>query len=64
MKVDAKRHEENARRLRKYATFSNFSNDELERLARAAHRTSTSVPLPLIHEQTPSDACYILSAGK
>jgi CRP/FNR family transcriptional regulator, cyclic AMP receptor protein len=64
MKVDAKAHKEDARRLRKYATFGNFSNDELERLARAAHRTSTSVPLPLIHEQTPSDACYILLSGE
>ncbi len=64
MKVDAKANKEDARRLRTYATFDRFSNDELERLARAAHRTSTSVPLPLIHEQTPSDACYILLSGE
>jgi signal-transduction protein with cAMP-binding, CBS, and nucleotidyltransferase domain len=64
MKVDAKGHEEDARRLRKYSTFDNFSEDELLRLTLAAHRTSTSVPLPLIHEQTPSDACYILLSGE
>ena len=64
MKVDAKANKEDARRLRAYATFDRFSNDELERLARAAHRTSTSAPLPLIREQTPSDACYILLSGE
>jgi CRP/FNR family transcriptional regulator, cyclic AMP receptor protein len=64
MKVDAQRYQEDARRLRKYATFGKFSDDELERLAQAAHRTSTSVPLPLIHERTPSDACYILLSGE
>jgi CRP/FNR family transcriptional regulator, cyclic AMP receptor protein len=64
MKADAKRYEEDARRLRQYATFGNFSDAELQRLARAAHRTSTSAPLPLIHEQTPSDSCYILLSGE
>jgi len=64
MKADVKATKEDARRLRTYATFSNFSNDELERLARAAHRTSTSVPTPLIRERTPSDACYILLSGE
>src|ERR1700758_3230975 len=55
---------ESARRLREFDTFNNFSNDELDRLVRAAHRTSTSGPWPLIHEQTPSDACYILLSGE
>lgn len=64
MKADAKRYEEDAGRLRQYATFSNFSDADLHRLARAAHRTATSVPLPLIHEQTPSDSCYILLSGE
>jgi hypothetical protein len=64
MKADAKRYEEDARRLRRYATFGNFSDAELQRLARAAHRTSTSAPLPLIREQTPSDSCYILLSGE
>ena len=64
MKADAKEHEEDARRLRKYSLFGNFSDDELRRLARASHYTFTSAPLPLIREQTPSDACYILLRGE
>lgn len=53
-----------ARRLREFATFAKFSDRDLQRIARAAHRTSTSGPWPLIHEQTPSDACYILLSGE
>lgn len=64
MKADEKRYQEDARRLRQYATFAKFSDAELQRLARDAHRTSTSAPLPLIHEQTPSDSCYILISGE
>jgi CRP/FNR family cyclic AMP-dependent transcriptional regulator len=57
-------YQESARRLREFATFDKFSDDELGRLVRAAHRTSTSGPWPLIHEQTPADACYILLSGE
>ncbi len=64
MKADAKQYEEDARRLREYATFGSFTDAQLQRLARAAHRTSTSAPLPLIHEQTPADSCYILLSGE
>ncbi|MBV9349989.1 MAG: cyclic nucleotide-binding domain-containing protein [Mycobacterium sp.] len=64
MKADAKRQREDARRLREFTAFDNFSDDELERLVRAAHRTSTSAAWPLIHEQTPSNACYILLSGE
>ena len=64
MKADAKRYEEDARRPRQYDTFAKFSDAELQRLAAAAHRTSTSAPFPLIHEQTPSNACYILLSGE
>ena len=56
--------EESARRLREFPTFEKFSDDDLKRLAQAAHRTSTSGPWPLIREQTPSDACYILLSGE
>ncbi|MGE5698279.1 MAG: Crp/Fnr family transcriptional regulator [Candidatus Sericytochromatia bacterium] len=52
-----------ARRLREFDTFNDFSDDDLARLVRAAHRTSTSGPWPLIREKTPSDACYILLSG-
>ncbi len=63
MKLDGT-HRDDARRLREFIAFDKFSDDELERLVRAAHHTSTSVPWPLIHEQTPSDACYILLSGE
>src|ERR1700731_2488788 len=61
MKVDAQGHEEkDIRRLREFATFDKLSDNDLQCVVLAAHHTSTSAPLPLIHEQTPSDACYIL----
>jgi CRP/FNR family transcriptional regulator, cyclic AMP receptor protein len=59
-----KEYEEDARRLREFPAFSKFSNDDLTRIARATHRTSTSGPWPLIQEQTPSNACYILLSGE
>jgi CRP/FNR family transcriptional regulator, cyclic AMP receptor protein len=64
MKVDAKGHEEDVRRLREFAAFNKLSDEDLKRIVRAAHHTSTSVPLPLIYEQTPSDSCYILLSGE
>jgi CRP/FNR family cyclic AMP-dependent transcriptional regulator len=57
-------YEEDARRLREFPAFSRFSDDDLRRIARSTHRTSTSGPWPLIREQTPSDACYILLSGE
>ena len=64
MKSDAQELGKDARRLRGFTAFEKFSDDELERLVRAAHHTSVSVPWPLIREQTPSDACYILLSGE
>lgn len=64
MKADAQGLGNDARRLREFAAFSKISDDELERLVGAAHHTSRSVPWPLIREQTPSDACYILLDGE
>ncbi|KAA1249191.1 cyclic nucleotide-binding domain-containing protein [Mycobacterium simiae] len=58
------RHREDVRRLREFTAFDKFSDADLERLVRAAHRTSTSAPWPMIHEQTPADACYILLSGE
>ncbi len=52
------------RRLREFEFFAKFSDDDLNRVVRAAHRTSTSGPWPLIREQTISDACYILLSGE
>jgi CRP/FNR family transcriptional regulator, cyclic AMP receptor protein len=57
-------HEEDGRRLGEFPAFANFSGADLRRIAQAAHRTSTSGPWPLIREQTPSDACYILLSGE
>jgi CRP-like cAMP-binding protein len=59
-----KEYDEDARRLREFAAFAKFSDDDLRRIARATHRTSTSGPWPLIRQQTPSDACYILLSGE
>lgn len=65
MKVEAEGHEEeDTRRLRAFTAFDKFSDDELNRLVRAAYHTSHPVPWPLIREQTPSDACFILLSGK
>lgn len=64
MKDAAKGHRELAQRLREFSAFDKFSDAELEGLARAAHHRSTSGPWPLIHEQTPSDACFILLSGE
>src|SRR6185312_14989271 len=52
------------RRLRKLDAFANFSEEDLRRITRVTHHSSTSGPWPLIREQTPSDACYILLSGE
>jgi CRP/FNR family cyclic AMP-dependent transcriptional regulator len=59
-----KEYEEDARRLRELGDFAKLSDDDLKRIVRAARRTSTSKPWPLIREQTVSDACYILLSGE
>ena len=61
---DAKEHGVDARRLREFSAFEKFSDDDLDRLAGAAHHVSTSAPWPLIQEQTPSDSCFILLKGE
>lgn len=55
---------EDSRRLRDFPAFAKFTPADVERVVRAAHRTSTSGPWPLIREQTPSDSCYILLSGE
>ncbi|CAJ1582059.1 cyclic nucleotide-binding domain-containing protein [[Mycobacterium] wendilense] len=60
----SKGHEIDAQRLREFSTFANFSDSDLQRLLRAAHRNTRSSPWPLILEQTPSDACFILLSGE
>jgi len=58
------READDARRLRQFPAFANFSDDELRHLVGVAHHDSTSAPWPLIHEKTPADACYILLSGE
>lgn len=58
------READDARRLREFPAFEKFTDGDLDRLVRAAHHDSTSAPWPLIHEQTPSDSCYILLSGE
>lgn len=60
----AREREEDVRRLREFPAFEKFSDNDLKRLVEASHRTTTSGPWPLIREQTPSDACYILLTGE
>jgi CRP-like cAMP-binding protein len=50
--------------LRKFTIFERFSDDDLNKLVKAAHHTRTSGPWPLILEQTPSDACFIILNGE
>ena len=55
---------EDIRQLQEFEGFKNFSENDLKRIVKASHRTSTSGPWPLIREQTVSDACYILLSGE
>jgi CRP/FNR family transcriptional regulator, cyclic AMP receptor protein len=64
MTFDATEVGQHARRLREFTAFGNFSDADLERLVQSAHHVSRTVPWPLIREQTPSDACYILLSGE
>lgn len=64
MTSDAQELQQHARRLREFSAFDNFSDDELARLVQAAHFIHRTVPWPVIREQTPSDACYILLSGE
>ena len=61
MKLDAAQEEDaryrkDARRLREFTRFEKFSDAELERLVRAAHHTSQSVPWPLMTFTLPESA--------
>ena len=64
MTFDATEVGQHARRLREFSAFDNFSDADLERLVQASHHVSRAVPWPLIREQTPSDACFILLGGE
>jgi len=55
---------DDAARLREFPLFAKFSDDDLQRVVKAAHHDTTSGPWPLIHELTPADACFILLSGE
>ena len=58
------RENEDVARLRQFPLFAKFSDDDLQRVVRAAHHDTMSGPWPLIHELTPADACFILLSGE
>jgi CRP-like cAMP-binding protein len=50
--------------LRESPMFERFPSSALKKVVNAADRVSLPAHWPLIHEQTPGDACYILLSGK
>jgi len=53
-----------ARRLAMLPTFSTCSARDLADLARHARHTSVPAHWPLIQEDTPADACYVILDGQ
>ena len=49
--------------LGKLPRFASCSKSDLETLAKAARLSSVPANWPLINEQTPSDACYVILDG-
>jgi CRP-like cAMP-binding protein len=52
-----------AQRLATLPAFATCSTRDLEDLARHVHHSSVPSRWPLIHEDTPADACYIILDG-
>jgi CRP-like cAMP-binding protein len=59
-KADAK---EIVAALQSHAAFAECSVTDLEDLAIHSNRTSIPANWPLIHQETPADACYVILAG-
>jgi CRP-like cAMP-binding protein len=59
-KADAK---EIVAALSAQAAFANCSRADLEDLATHSNRTSIPANWPLIHQETPADACYVILDG-
>ncbi|CAM3569155.1 cyclic nucleotide-binding domain-containing protein [Smaragdicoccus niigatensis] len=53
-----------ATRMRSFSTFADYTDEQLERIASAGHHSTIPSGWPLIHEQTPSDACYVILSGE
>jgi CRP/FNR family transcriptional regulator, cyclic AMP receptor protein len=56
-------HRELARRLASLPAFAGCSARDLDDLARHARRSSVPAGWPLIHQETPADACYVILDG-
>ncbi|HTR70861.1 MAG TPA: cyclic nucleotide-binding domain-containing protein [Mycobacteriales bacterium] len=56
-------HEEIVETLRALPVFANCDRSDLNDLAEHARRTSLPANWPLIQQETPSDACYVLLSG-
>jgi CRP-like cAMP-binding protein len=59
-KADAK---EIVAALRAHSAFAECSSADLEDLATHSNRTSIPANWPLIHQETPADACYVILDG-
>lgn len=53
-----------ATRMRSFSAFAGYTDEQLERIAAAGHHSTIPAGWPLIHEQTPSDACYVILSGE
>ena len=60
-KADAK---EIVAALKAHAAFAECSSADLDDLANHSNRTSIPANWPLIHQETPADACYVLLEGE
>lgn len=53
-----------ARELASLPLFAGCSSRDLTELARHARRSSVPAGWPLIHQETPADACYVILDGE
>ena len=53
-----------ARRLATVPAFSNCSTRDLADIARHSAHTTVPANWPLIHQDTPADACYVILDGR
>jgi len=51
------------RHLATMPAFADCSKRDLDELARRGHRSSVPAHWPLIHQETPADACYVILDG-
>ena len=56
-------HPDLARRLAALPAFEGCTARDLDDLARHSHRSSVPAHWPLIHQETPADACYVILDG-